>query len=293
MLSGERKGLRCNEFTNRNRKMRPHQAIPHLHVLAAFSTSHASILADSSTRFRSMPCFHSFIVHKGPLFFRLWLEFFTVFPVLRQTVKATPLSLSFSFGRGMKDPRRGHVNDTTALLWEETVIMYTIMTTAPRQTVACCLVRTNNTTVKKKKDLDNIEGRHKKDGSAKQTEQQLTQNSVHDKDEKNCKSAHCLEDKSNCNCACLPHHWGHRGTSTSAPLVTIRRHSPREDFHVGAPSKPSKPSKPPKPTSLRHTAILQDVRHHFCPPVSNFWIFQSRNSLSGQKSSRGTAIFPG
>ena len=87
----------------------------------------------------------------------------------------------------------------------------------------------------KKQNLENCEGRHKWEGSAKQTIQQLTQNSFHDKDEKNCKSAHCPEEKSNYNCACLPHHWGHRGTSTSAPSVsapqspidaTIRRHSP-------------------------------------------------------------------
>ena len=58
-------------------------------------------------------------------------------------------SLSLSFGRGMKGPTRGHVNDTTALMWEETVIIYTIMTTARRpnyKTVTIKITTTNRET---------------------------------------------------------------------------------------------------------------------------------------------------
>ena len=36
-------------------------------------------------------------------------------------------------------PGRGHVKDTTALLWEETVIIFAIVTTERNQFVACCL----------------------------------------------------------------------------------------------------------------------------------------------------------
>ena len=48
-------------------------------------------------------------------------------------------SLSLSFGRGMRGPGQGHVKDTTALLWEETVTIFNIMTTERNQIVACFL----------------------------------------------------------------------------------------------------------------------------------------------------------
>ena len=44
----------------------------------------------------------------------------------------------FSLGRGMKDPARGHVRDTTALPWKKK-LSHAIMTTQRQQLVACCL----------------------------------------------------------------------------------------------------------------------------------------------------------
>ena len=59
-----------------------------LHVLCAFSTSHASILLGLCARFRSMFRLPPILIDENPSFFQLRLQLFTIFPFLYQAVKA-------------------------------------------------------------------------------------------------------------------------------------------------------------------------------------------------------------
>ena len=64
-------------------------------------------------------------------------------------------------------------------------------------------------------------------------------------------------------CACRPHHWGHRGTSTSVPLcrrpqsTTIRRHH----------STPSTPPRPPSTPSTPSPSTLPSPPKSAIPPI--------------------------
>ena len=122
----------------------------------------------------------------------------------------------------MKGPGRGHVNDTTALLWEETVIIYTIMTSERGQKCSLLSVRTNHKTVTIIKITTTNRETKGRLQSAKQTFQQLYTISFRNKDENNCKSVLCPEEKPNYVCACLPHHWRHRKTATLLSLFCTR-----------------------------------------------------------------------
>ena len=165
----------------------------------------------------------------------------------------------------MKGPGRGHANDTTALQWEE----------------SCLSEQTTKLSQQSKSRQQ--KGRHKWVAICR-TNYTAT----------DAKFVPQIRTKANNVCAVSLTTRRHRRTSTSAPSVstpqppidaTIRRHptppSTRETSTSvlpvpTTPSTPSTPPKPPQPTNLRNTAIFQDVRHQFCPPVSNFWIFQSK-----------------
>ena len=57
----------------------------HVYLFAAYSASHATVIACSSTPLHSMFLCFSLLVHKGPLFFEPGFEFFTILPLLHHT----------------------------------------------------------------------------------------------------------------------------------------------------------------------------------------------------------------
>ena len=60
----------------------------HPHMFAVSSAPHTTVFARGRTALRATLCCFHFFDHSRPLFFRLWFKFFTIMPLLHQTVKA-------------------------------------------------------------------------------------------------------------------------------------------------------------------------------------------------------------
>ena len=200
------------------------------------------------------------------------------------------------------------------------------MTTCTRTNCSLLILRTNYETEYFSKKTDNRKGRHKQVGSAKQNYTATDAKFIpQNKDEKNFLQdvrhqfyppvwelrslfrvigllhiiGLCSHTCVTCSSALCSGSWRLFGPPTASLAYQARVYcgcKPGPTRVLPMPRQYGIGSQSASPTYVGDELRFQgDVvyRRVILQPVSNFWIFQSQNSLSVHKSSRSTAIFPG